>query len=153
MRSIENRGNICRPISTALRACLAVWCRPKNFRWWSFKDWTPRESRFIPAVQKSRNFELSEDPGLASRVISAFSWICHFLLIALIMFPTIIGSINDGVPPPKNILDISLWPSQLAPFAISVSSAMLHSEEVMLRSTWLLKSQYGHLDVQNGQWI
>jgi hypothetical protein len=35
----------------------------------------------------------------------------------------------------------------------SLSSARVHRAASTLSRTWLLKSQYGHFDRQNGQWI
>jgi hypothetical protein len=65
--------------------------------------------------------------------------------------PTVCGCISDGVPPPKKIEDTVRPGVCAATVAISREGA----REAFLVDgawrTWLLKSQYGHFDRQNGQ--
>ncbi len=62
------------------------------------------------------------------------------------------GSISDGVPPPKKMEPRRRSGSSAASWARSAKSASRHSSWSIEARTWLLKSQYGHLLTQNGQW-
>jgi hypothetical protein len=65
---------------------------------------------------------------------------------------TVSGSMSDGVPPPRKI-ERSTRPGTSRPIrAISASKARPQAPWSMRAATWLLKSQYGHLAWQNGQW-
>jgi hypothetical protein len=65
---------------------------------------------------------------------------------------TVDGCINDGVPPPKNIVDTVRFGTCAAVVAISVSKPRRKRISSMPPwRTWLLKSQYGHFDWQKGQ--
>ena len=62
------------------------------------------------------------------------------------------GCISDGVPPPKKIVDTVRPGTRAAVAAISVSKARTkRCSSTPPWRTWLLKSQYGHFDRQNGQ--
>jgi len=63
------------------------------------------------------------------------------------------GGISDGVPPPKKIEPSCCPPVRLASWARSVSSASRQAAWSTSARTWLLKSHYGHLRAQNGQWM
>jgi hypothetical protein len=68
------------------------------------------------------------------------------------MAPTVEGCINDGVPPPKKIVETVRPGAREAVVAISAAKARTkRSSSIAARRTWLLKSQYGHFDKQNGQ--
>src|SRR5258708_28912634 len=68
------------------------------------------------------------------------------------MVPTVSGCIRDGVPPPRKMLDTVRPGVRAAVEAISVSNARRKRGSSMAAwRTWLLKSQYGHFDRQNGQ--
>ena len=63
------------------------------------------------------------------------------------------GSISDGVPPPKKT-EATLRPVvSAANVSISRIKARRQRARSMPSATWLLKSQYGHFDRQNGQWM
>ncbi len=64
------------------------------------------------------------------------------------------GFISDGVPPPKKIVDTVRPGARAAVAAISAVNARTNrASSISAWRTWLLKSQYGHFDRQNGQWI
>ena len=65
---------------------------------------------------------------------------------------TVAGSISEGVPPPKKI-EVSVRPGRSRASCFrSASKASRHASWSIDERTWLLKSQYGHLLTQNGQW-
>ena len=70
-------------ISTSLMLCNL----PKNFKYLSFRDWTPIDSLFIPIFFNSKNFLLSYELGFASRVISIFLLKPNIWLDISIQFP------------------------------------------------------------------
>jgi hypothetical protein len=89
---------------------------------------------------------------LASSVISILLSATQWRLAASITASTVAGSISDGVPPPKK-MEVSVRPgSSRASCARSASKASRHASWSIVDRTWLLKSQYGHLLTQNGQW-
>src|SRR5262249_4935299 len=62
------------------------------------------------------------------------------------------GCISDGVPPPNKMLDTVRPGARAAIAAISDSYPRINrASSIPPWRTWLLKSQYGHLDRQNGQ--
>ena len=62
------------------------------------------------------------------------------------------GAISDGVPPQKNTLVTVRLGASAAMWAISRrNAARKRASSMPLSRTWLLKSQYGHFDRQNGQ--
>ena len=66
--------------------------------------------------------------------------------------PTVSGCISDGVPPPRKMLDTVRPGTRAAVAAISVWKARRkRASSIAAWRTWLLKSQYGHFDRQNGQ--
>ena len=66
--------------------------------------------------------------------------------------PTVSGCISDGVPPPRKMLDTVRPGTRAAVEAISVWNARRkRGSSIAAWRTWLLKSQYGHFDRQNGQ--
>jgi hypothetical protein len=68
------------------------------------------------------------------------------------MAPTVCGRIKDGVPPPRKIEETSRLPTRAAVVSISRANARAkRSSSIGAWRTWLLKSQYGHFDRQNGQ--
>ncbi len=68
--------------------------------------------------------------------------------------PTVAGCISDGVPPPKKIVDTVRPGARAAVVAISaVNARTKRASSIAAWRTWLLKSQYGHFDRQNGQWM
>ena len=72
--------------------------------------------------------------------------------IASRMPATVPGFISEGVPPPKKI-EATVRPLvSLARCDSSVRKAWTkRSSSIACARTWLLKSQYGHFDWQNGQ--
>jgi len=69
------------------------------------------------------------------------------------MEPTVCGRINDGVPPPRKIDETTRPGARAAVVSISRANARENrSSSIGACRTWLLKSQYGHFDRQNGQW-
>jgi hypothetical protein len=64
---------------------------------------------------------------------------------------TVAGAISDGVPPPKNTLVTVRPGASAATASISATSARRQRGSSTVSATWLLKSQYGHLERQNGQ--
>jgi len=67
---------------------------------------------------------------------------------------TVAGCISDGVPPPKKIDDTVRPDVRAAVAAISaVNARTKRASSIAAWRTWLLKSQYGHFDRQNGQWM
>ena len=68
------------------------------------------------------------------------------------MAPTVAGCISDGVPPPRKMLDTVRPGARAAVLAISaVKARRKRGSSIAAWRTWLLKSQYGHFDRQNGQ--
>ena len=68
------------------------------------------------------------------------------------MAPTVAGCISEGVPPPKKIVETVRPGVRAAVVAISaVKARTKRLSSIAARRTWLLKSQYGHFDKQNGQ--
>jgi hypothetical protein len=66
--------------------------------------------------------------------------------------PTVAGCISEGVPPPRKMLVTVRPGTRAAVAAISVSNARRkRASSIVAWRTWLLKSQYGHFDRQNGQ--
>jgi hypothetical protein len=66
--------------------------------------------------------------------------------------PTVCGCISDGVPPPRKI-EVTSRPGTRAA-VVSISRAKARTKRASSTGacrTWLLKSQYGHFDRQNGQ--
>jgi hypothetical protein len=68
------------------------------------------------------------------------------------MAPTVPGFMSEGVPPPKKML-VTVRPGvRAAMWAISRRKAATNrSWSTGWCLTWLLKSQYGHFEAQNGQ--
>ena len=67
--------------------------------------------------------------------------------------PTVAGCISEGVPPPKKIVETLRPGARAAVAAISAANARTkRPSSIDARRTWLLKSQYGHFERQNGQW-
>ena len=90
--------------------------------------------------------------GLASSVTSTSLATLQCLPIASRMACTDCGCISDGVPPPKNTVDTVRPGTRAAVAAISASNERTKRCSSMSPwRTWLLKSQYGHFDRQNGQ--
>ena len=81
--------------------------RPKKFSVLSSRDWTPIDNLFTPHDINSFSFVLSNVPGFDSIVISQSSEILKFLFIFVKIRSNIAVGINDGVPPPKNIVGTS----------------------------------------------
>ena len=66
--------------------------------------------------------------------------------------PTVAGCISEGVPPPKKMVETVRPGTRAAVAAISAAKARTKRASSMAAwRTWLLKSQYGHFDRQNGQ--
>jgi len=66
--------------------------------------------------------------------------------------PTVCGRISDGVPPPRKIEDTFRPGARAAMVSISQANARAYrSSSTGACRTWLLKSQYGHFERQNGQ--
>ena len=63
------------------------------------------------------------------------------------------GAMRLGVPPPKKMLASGRRPARSASRASSWRSAAAKAGWSMRSRTWLLKSQYGHLAAQKGQWM
>ena len=60
--------------------------------------------------------------------------------------------ISDGVPPPRKIEVTSRPGARAADVSISRAKACTkRASSIGACRTWLLKSQYGHFDRQNGQ--
>lgn len=79
----------------------------------------PIEIRFIPSLANSLNLLLSEDVGLASIVISMFLSSFVMLAISFRIASNIKGVANDGVPPPKKMLVITLFFNIFSKYLIS----------------------------------
>ena len=66
--------------------------------------------------------------------------------------PTVCGCISDGVPPPRKI-ELTSRPGVARRRGLDLAGE--GAREALLVDgacrTWLLKSQYGHFDRQNGQ--
>ena len=90
--------------------------------------------------------------GLASSVTSQFGSTVQFAAMASRMPATVPGFIREGVPPPKN-MEATLRPFVSAARCASSArkAATKRSSSIACARTWLLKSQYGHFDWQNGQ--
>jgi hypothetical protein len=63
-----------------------------------------------------------------------------------------LGGISDGVPPPKKIETTSRSGKLRLALKIGEQGAGPTLSLIASR-TWPLKSQYGHFDRQNGQWM
>ena len=73
---------------------------------------------------------------------------------ASMIAPTVAGCISDGVPPPKKMVETVRRGTRAAVAAISAAKARVkRASSMAVWRTWLLKSQYGHFDRQNGQWM
>ena len=91
--------------------------------------------------------------GLASSDTSASGATVQCRAMASRIAPTVAGCISDGVPPPKKMLETVRPGARAAVAAISASNARAkRASSIAAWRTWLLKSQYGHFDRQNGQW-
>ena len=90
--------------------------------------------------------------GLASSVTSQFGSTLQFAAIESRMPATVPGFISEGVPPPKKIEDTVRPLVSAARWISSERKAETkRSSSTAWARTWLLKSQYGHFDWQNGQ--
>ena len=90
--------------------------------------------------------------GLASSVTSTSGAIGQCRAIASRIAPTVAGCISEGVPPPKKMVETVRPGTRAAVAAISAAKARAKRASSMPAwRTWLLKSQYGHFDRQNGQ--
>ena len=98
--------------------------------------------------------EASTLVGLASSDTSAPGASVQCRAMASRIAPTVAGCISDGVPPPKNTVETVRPGTRAAVAAISASNARANrASSIAAWRTWLLKSQYGHFDRQNGQWM
>ena len=67
---------------------------------------------------------------------------------------TVSGSIRLGVPPPKKIDANGRRPTRAPSSASSARrAAAKRAWSTPASRTWELKSQYGHFEAQNGQWM
>ena len=114
----------------------------------------PSDSRLTPAAAKPAKRSASAELGLASRVISRSGATGPVRFHASISAATVSGGISDGVPPPKKIEHDLAVRRQRGLAARDRRAARRVQRASSIRSrTWLLKSQYGHFDRQNGQWM
>src|SRR5271170_8027861 len=113
----------------------------------------PSESRLIPAAAKPAKRWASAELGLASRLTSRSGMTGHNALTRSTSAATVSGGIKDGVPPPKKIEATARSGTSADWRSRSASNARVQRAASTLSRTWLLKSQYGHFDRQNGQWI
>ena len=74
-------------------------------------------------------------------------------LASVMRAATFSGSNRLGVPPPKKMEVRCLGPMRAASKASSRRKAATIRACGILSRTWELKSQYGHLERQNGQWM
>src|SRR6185312_15017910 len=108
----------------------------------------------MPAARKPRKRVASTLVGLASRVTSTSQAIAQCRATASRTAATVAGCINDGVPPPKKIVETVRPGTRAAVAAISaVNARTKRASSIAAWRTWLLKSQYGHFERQNGQWM
>src|SRR5919198_4476651 len=143
-----------RAIATASSASCAECNRPSALSAASSSACTPSETRLMPAARKLRKRVASTLVGLASRLTSTSPAIGQCRATASMTAPTVAGCISDGVPPPKKIVE-TVRPGRRAAVA-AISAAKARAKRVSSTPacrTWLLKSQYGHFDRQNGQWM
>ncbi len=94
---------------------------------------------------------LSTLDGLASSVTSTSGAIGQCLAMASSTPATLFACISEGVPPPKKtertvrpLVRLARWASSAAMAATNRRSS------TACERTWLLKSQYGHFERQNG---
>jgi hypothetical protein len=114
---------------------------------------TPSETRLTPAARNPRKRVASTLVGLASSVTSTSGSIGQWRATASRIAPTVAGCISDGVPPPKKMVETVRAGSRAAVAEISAPKARVkRASSTAAWRTWLLKSQYGHFDRQNGQW-
>src|SRR5712691_8890389 len=113
----------------------------------------PSDSRLMPAAAKPVKRSASAELGLASKLTSRSGATGHSALTRETSAATVSGGIKDGVPPPKKIEATSRSGASAAWRSRSAISAWVHRAASIFSRTWLLKSQYGHFDRQNGQWI
>jgi len=111
------------------------------------------ETRLTPAWRNAANRPASTLVGLASRVISISSAGWKALVASSISAATVSGCIRLGVPPPKKMEPSRRRPRRAASQASSRRNAARKRACGMRSRTCELKSQYGHLARQNGQWI
>src|SRR5712692_6332398 len=113
----------------------------------------PSDSRLIPAAAKPAKRSASAELGLASKLTSRSAATGHSALTRATSAATVSGIIKDGVPPPKKIEATARSGASAAWCSRSAISAWVQRSQSTASRTWLLKSQYGHFDRQNGQWI
>src|SRR5437764_14448624 len=90
--------------------------------------------------------------GFASTVTSTSEATRQCLAIESRIAPTVCARISEGVPPPRKIEDTFRPRERAAVVSISRANARANRSSSMgAWRTWLLKSQYGHFDRQNGQ--
>ena len=139
-----------KPRSPARAEC----CRPSNCSAAGSRLWTPIETRLTPASRNAANRPASTLVGLASRVISISSAGWKRRRASSI-------SVGDRVRLPSGWACRRRRRSSSAcggrgarpPRPARARSAARKRACGMRSRTWELKSQYGHLARQNGQWI
>ena len=65
---------------------------------------------------------------------------------------TVAGCISEGVPPPKNMVETVRPGTRGCRGDLGAKARTKRAWSIAAWRTWLLKSQYGHFDRQNGQW-
>src|SRR3954453_10454719 len=109
--------------------------------------------RLTPAQERSAKRADSTDEGLASRVISTSGGNPQCRSAASINAATVAGGISEGVPPPKKS-EVRRRPGvAAASYARSASNASRQLSWSTVSRTCELKSQEGHFETQNGQWM
>ena len=111
----------------------------------------PSDNRLTPAARKARKFSASAELGLASRVISTPGANPNARAAVARTAATVSGLMRDGVPPPKNTLVSGPVPDSAAAPSTEATRAARQRPSSIESRTWLLKSQYGHFEAQNGQ--
>ncbi len=142
-----------RAISSAASASAALCWRPSARNAASSSACTPSDSRFTPACRNAASRAASTLVGFASSVISRSGAGSNSRRASSIKTATVCGAIRLGVPPPKKIDASGRRPSRAASHASSARNAAAKRTCGIASRTWLLKSQYGHLARQNGQWM
>ncbi len=108
IKSIFTRSNTSLAAFTAALASTPECIRPSDFKKWSLKLCTPILNLVTPAFRNSLNLLISEEPGLASIVISKFFSQLTIDFIEQTSLSIKILGVREGVPPPIKILFIAL---------------------------------------------
>ena len=128
--------------------------RPRNRSAAGSSAWMPSDSRLTPAAANAAKRSASAEFGLASSVISRSGAAGHSARDALDQRRDRLGRHQRRrAAAEEDRHDLALRHQRGLPVEIGEQGARSSAPPSIRSRTWLLKSQYGHFDRQNGQWI